>query len=154
MTTSPLPSLWISPGWAATPAPLWAPSAICTPHCGYSMHESERPMWEQLPTSPSTIPTVCARPAPASEKFWNWTSSELSTRKRAGTKVCWNCLPSVWVTTTGRCTQDQVCSTWTKSTGTTHRKNEIFSCLATVFQEGRERTKRWRVSRPSSSDCA
>ena len=33
------------------------------------------PHVEQLPTSPSTIPTVCARPAPASEKFWIWTLS-------------------------------------------------------------------------------
>ena len=68
---------------------------LCTLPCGCSTPASERPMWGRLPTSPSTIPTVCAKHAPVSEKFWIWTSSALSTRKRAGTKVCWNCPPSV-----------------------------------------------------------
>ena len=52
----------------ATPGPRWEPSATCTPRCGCSIPASGNPMWAPPRIFPSTIPTVCARSAPASAR--------------------------------------------------------------------------------------
>ena len=70
------------------PAPPWAPSATCTPPCGCCIPASVSLTRGRLPIFPLTTPTVCARPAPASEKFWIWTSSGPSTRTNPGTRIC------------------------------------------------------------------
>ena len=43
--------------------------------CGCSTPGSARPMRGRPPIFPSTTPMACVKSAPASEKFWIWTSS-------------------------------------------------------------------------------
>ena len=62
-------------------------------------------------------------------------------------------LPLAWVITTGSSTPGRDCSTWTKSTGITRRKNGICSCSVPGNPAVPGQTSGWRASKPSSSGC-